>query len=358
MLRRALLEGLGRLLCVAGLARTTGISLAAEARPDGGAPAAAPRAAPPDPPPRLRPKVLLLNYDPRVPGEGGKRLHEVCGWSDPHYLADACIGDLKDVSGGYVDYRIAEWKDIDAFPVKKDGFRYTAESYMKCYRDGKGWHQPDGVDYTAILKEFGLERRVAAGEIDEVWLMGAPYAGYYESTMAGPNAYFCNSGPVEGIDSKRLFVIMGFNYERGVGEMLEDFGHRAESILRHVYGSWEPKPTHAWNRFTLYDKVAPGQAACGNVHFAPNSQGDYDWGNKSFVESTCDDWLDYPNLTGRKRLVTAGDWGGGDCRAHHKWWFRRLPRAPGRAADGKLNNWWPYVIDPNPYPESNGTGGK
>jgi len=28
---------------------------------------------------------------------------------------------------------------------------------------------------------------------------------------------------------------MGFNYERGVGEMLEDLGHRAESILSHVF---------------------------------------------------------------------------------------------------------------------------
>ena len=28
---------------------------------------------------------------------------------------------------------------------------------------------------------------------------------------------------------------MGFNVERGVGEMLEDFGHRTESIMTHVW---------------------------------------------------------------------------------------------------------------------------
>ena len=55
---------------------------------------------------------------------------------------------------------------------------------------------------------------------------------------------------------------------------------------------------NTWERFTLYDMVAPNNAACGNVHFAPNSEHDYDWGNKRVVWSTCDDWLNYPALSG------------------------------------------------------------
>ena len=136
--------------------------------------------------------------------------------------------------------------------------------------------------------------------------------------------------------------------------MLEDYGHRTESIMKHVYGSWEPKQTHAWNRFTLYDKQMPGEAACGNVHFAPNSQNDYEWGSKTFVFSSCDDWLDYPNLTGKKRLMNADDWVNGGIRAHHKWWLHRLPKAAGRGPDRKLSNWWSYVSDFNRYAESNG----
>jgi uncharacterized protein YndB with AHSA1/START domain len=27
-----------------------------------------------------------------------------------------------------------------------------------------------------------------------------------------------------------------------------------------------------------------------------------------------------------------------------RWWFRRLPRAAGINADGRLNNWWRYVF--------------
>jgi hypothetical protein len=184
-----------------------------------------------------------------------------------------------------------------------------------------------------------------------VWLFGFPYAGFWESTMAGRGAYFCNSPPIEGIQTSRLFITMGFNYERGVGEMLESFGHRVESIMRHVYGSWETVESHAWNRFTLYDEVAPDRSGCGNVHFAPNSERDYDWGNQRIVWSTCDDWLNYPNLTGQRRQVNCEEWGGGEIRAHHRWWLRHLPRAAGHTA-GRLNNWWAYVTDMNRYPES------
>ncbi|MGC8832793.1 MAG: hypothetical protein ACP5R4_01965 [Armatimonadota bacterium] len=299
----------------------------------------------------LRPKVLVIIFNPIIESEGGKRLVEVCRWNDPRKLLREYINDISEVSGGFVQYQVSKIIEVDEFPVKKDGFRYTDQSYMECFRSGKGWHQPDAVDYEAIIKKFNIVRRVENGEIDEVWLFGMPYAGFWESTMAGNGAYFCNSDPVPNIRCSKIFVIMGFNYERGVGEMLEDLGHRAESILTRVFGSWEPKETHAWNRFTLYDKVAPGRAACGNIHFAPNSERDYDWGNTKHVWSTCDDWLNYPNLTGKRRLVNCSEWGSGDIREHHKWWFRHLPKAPGRT-DGKLNNWWCYIVDFNRYPES------
>jgi hypothetical protein len=299
----------------------------------------------------------VLNYDPIIKSEGGKRLHEVGKWNDPRYLAEAYRSDLQECSGGYARYNVVEWTDIDAFPDKQDGFIYTQEEYLRCLRSGKGWHQPDAVDYKAIIRDYRLDKRVASGEIDEVWIFSSPYTGFWESMMVGPGAHWCNAPPLDGLACRRRFVVMGFNYERGVGEMLEDFGHRTESIMTHVYGSWEPKPTHNWNRFTLYNKFAPGQAACGNVHFAPNSTKDYEWGASTYVWSTCDDWLDYPNLTGKKRLVSASDWGNGYIRSHHKWWLTRLPKALGRNADGKLNNWWAYLVDFNRYPESAGTAG-
>ena len=305
------------------------------------------------PAPAVTPKVLVLNFDPIVHSRGSRPLHEVCRWNDPRVLTDAYIADLVECSREFVRYQVVEWQDVDAYPVKKDGFRYTDQSFLGCLEGGGGWHEPDAVDYHRILRDFRIPDRVGRGEIDEVWLWGFPHAGFWESTMAGRGAYFCNSRPVEGIPTSRIFVVMGFNYERGVGQMLESFGHRVESIMRHVYGSWEPRETHAWNRFTLYDQVAPGRAGCGNVHFAPSSERDYDWGNRRVVWSTCDDWLDYPNLTGLRRQVDCEEWGGGEIRAHHRWWLRHLPHAPGRT-EGKLNNWWAYVTDFNRFLESGG----
>jgi hypothetical protein len=307
----------------------------------------------PVPAPAVEPRVLVLNFDPIVQSRGSRPLHEVCGWNDPRVLTDGYVADLAECSGGYVRYRIVEWQDVDAFPVKKDGFSYTDQSYLNSLEGADSWHQPDAVDYHCILRDFRIPDRVERGEIDEVWLWGFPYAGFWESTMAGRGAYFCNSSPVQGIPTSRIFITMGFNYERSVGHMLESFGHRVESIMRYVYGSWEHQETHAWNRFTLYDEVAPGKAGCGNVHFAPNSERDYDWGNRRVVWSTCDDWLNYPDLTGQRRQVDCEEWGGGDIRAHHRWWLRHLPHASGRS-EGKLNNWWPYVTDFNRFPESGG----
>ncbi|MCA9966504.1 MAG: hypothetical protein KC423_19780, partial [Anaerolineales bacterium] len=98
-----------------------------------------------------------------------------------------------------------------------------------------------------------------------------------------------------------------------------------------------------WQQFSRYDKTHPGQAACGNVHFAPNSVRDYDWGNPTPVPSSCDDWLNFPHLTGQQRLVTCRDWGNGDIRQHHLWWLRRLPHVGGQS-NGIAHNWWRYVV--------------
>ena len=299
-------------------------------------------------------KVLVINFDPVIESEGGKRLHQVCGWSDPKTLAKTYVKDLEECSHGWAKYSIVDWIDADVYPVKRDGFRYTDDSYMQCYRGKAKWHQPDGVDYRAVIRDYKLGERVKAGKIDEVLMFGAPYFGYWESQMVGPTAYWCNSEGMNDATAGRNFIIMGFNYERGVGEMLEDYGHRTESIMSHVYGGWNSdSPKTNWDLFALYDKVAPGKAACGNVHYAPNSPGDYAWGDKAKVWSACDDWLtNWPNLKGTKKMVDCSEWGGGDIRAHHRWWFTHIPHAEGVNADGKQNNWWKYLADFNSYPES------
>lgn len=312
-------------------------------------------AAPPGPAPQPRPaaetvlrRVLMIVHDPPVESEGGRRLTEIFGWNDPDELARQCVADLRQASGGYVDYRIVERIQADWFPVKRDGFRYSGESYVRAWR-AHTFHQPDAIDYEAQVAAFDLIGRYERGEMDEAWFFAFPYSGDYESTMVGRGAFWLNSPPVPNTEhAAGRFAIMAFNYERDLGCMLENYCHRVESILSRVYERLGRGP-NMWELFARYDRNAPGHAHCGNAHWAPNSERDYDWGNPRPVLSYCDDWYRYPELAGYARTVTCHDWGCGDARDHHLWWLGHLPRAEGET-DGVLNNWWRYIVDPNLVP--------
>ena len=294
----------------------------------------------------LQSKVLLLVYDPVVDRATGMKLSQQQKWFRPSDLVTAFMSDMIEVSGGMVRYQIVERVDVDEFPAKTDGFRYTTQTYMDVLRRTAPPHVPQEINYQSILGKYNILQRVAASEIDEVWIFAFPHAGFYESIMGGPGAFWCNATPLVNTSaSKRRFVIMGFSYERHLGEMEEAYGHRAESIMEKTFSKLSGE-ANLWKRFTQYDKIAPGKAACGNIHFAPNSQGDYDWNNPTPVNSECYDWLlNFPNFKGDRRAVGPSEWGEGDTRAHHKWWFNHFPRVAGRR-NGIHNNWWQYVVSP------------
>lgn len=290
-------------------------------------------------------KVLVLNFDPVIPFHSREPLHKAGGWNDPKELANQYAADVETASGGHVSFKIVEWRDVDAFPKKKDGFRYTAETFFAAKKSGE-WHQPDGIDYPAMIFENKVVPLIDSGKVDEVWMFGAPYMGFYESAMAGPRSFWINGEAFESVKSKRPFAIMGFNYERGVAEMLHDLSHRTESTMSRIYGGWEiDKLTSDWARFAANDKQSKGIAAVGTCHWPPNAEKDYDYANPREVQSSADDWLNYPNLTGKTKPVTCETWGGPDYhRNYMKWWFAHLPRASGISEDGRQNNWWKYVF--------------
>jgi hypothetical protein len=302
----------------------------------------------PDPatlPAPIHRKVLAITHNPVLRSQGGRTVKEHFGWNDPEALAQEYIKDVRWASYGYANYELVEHIVVDGYPVKADGFQYDERSYLDAWR-ARRFHQPDGVDYLRLVKEFDIIERINSGDIDEVWLFGHPYGGYYESIMCGPGAFWCNAPPLVGTrHTARRFVIMGFNFERGVGEMLEDLGHRAESILYKVFETIRGD-ANLFERFTRYDLKHPGDAECGNVHFAPNSVRDYDWGNPRPVLSRCDTWFNFPDLDGDPRVVDCREWGSGDTRLHHLWWLRHFPHIAG-VSNRIAHNWWQYVVDPN-----------
>jgi hypothetical protein len=302
----------------------------------------------PDEPPQLTIlRTLVIVYDPVVEPVTGKKLSEYMHWNNVEDLAVGYMSDILQVSDGLVRYQIVQRIDVDAFPAKVDGYVYDPQTYLNVVRGIAHPYMPQEADYYAIIKRFEILQRVANNEIDEVWVFNFPHAGFYESIMAGPGAFWCNAPPLRNTESsQRRFVIMGFSYERGVGEMLENMGHRAESIMEKAFEKLTGDD-NLWKRFIRHERTYPGKAALGNVHFAPNSDHDYDWNNSSTVISECDDWLyNFPNFKGTTREVTAAEWGHGDTRKHHIWWMKHFPKTKG-LKNGIHHNWWQYIANPN-----------
>jgi hypothetical protein len=288
----------------------------------------------------------MVVYDPVVDSASGVRLSQKMNWLRPEDLTAGYLADILEASAGLARYQVVQRLDVAEFPIKADGFRYTLQSYVDVLRGAVPPHQPDLVDYGEFLKKFNILQRVAANEVDEIWVFGFPFAGFYESTMGGAGAFWCNSEPLPNTSScPKKFIIMGFSLERGVGEMHEAFGHRIEAIMERVYARSKTE-ANLWKKFIRYDKSHPGQSECGNIHFAPNSDRDYDWGNLRFVDSRCDDWYNFPNFKGVVKKVNCAEWGNGEIRAHHRWWMKHIPKAAGRT-NNIANNWWQYILDVN-----------
>jgi hypothetical protein len=307
-------------------------------------------------------KVMIINFDPVFDVDGQEvKMHDLMeAWNDPYELADRFADAMSDVSYGNVNYTVAEKIELNEFPVNLEGKAYTTDEYYKTFvdacnaTDGSYWNY-DGwedsgfsFDYDRYFTRFDVYDKVNSGEIDEVWFFGGPMTGVtlFETMMVGKDAFWVNGTPMVKEDC-RNFIAYGFNYERGLGEMLEDAGHRTESIMSNIYGSPDYAKNYSeyndWERFTAYDLVSKGNAGVGNVHFAPNSQSDYDWGNTNYVQSYCENWLNYPNISGASKAVNCSDWGNGNMEEHHRWWFKHLPHVEGLNEEtGIYNNWWKY----------------
>ncbi len=291
-------------------------------------------------------RVLLVIYNPITEAASGRSLIQTMHWNDPDELSNTFIRDILETSRGLARFQIVQRIELNEFPALTDGYRYDPKTFLTVLNKTLPAHLPQYANYQAILTGLNILPRITSREIDEVWLMGFPQAGFYESTMGGQGAFWCNSKPQTWSAScNRRFIVMGFSSERGVGEMLHSFGHRTESILTQVFSKTQGK-ANLYAQFTLYDKIAPGKAQLGTIHFPPNADKDYDYNNPRQVPSNCYDWDNFPAFKEDVRQVNANEWGNGDTRLLHKWWLRHLPKVAGRTS-GVANNWWQYTMDPN-----------
>lgn len=291
-------------------------------------------------------RILVLNYDPVVSAEGQRRLSEVFKWNEPERLALRYRAAMEFAAGGAIRYEIAEWRNLNEIYAQRDGYRYTVEEYVKNRRAGGGWHDGKGQDYPRLLREQGVAEMVSRGLVDEVWIFSDHFFGVWEASMAGPGAFNINGGVYPEVPATRPFAFYGFNYERGVAEMMHDAAHRTEATLNRVYGGWKlAAPVSNWDKFSANFSQSNGVAGVGTCHWPANAERDYDYGNKRTVESWADAFLTYPQLDWAKKSVSRETWAGGkdDQLDYMKWYFAHIPRASGVNADGRQNNWFKYI---------------
>ncbi|MCX6706277.1 MAG: hypothetical protein NTV24_04230, partial [Candidatus Woesebacteria bacterium] len=203
--------------------------------------------------PSVTKKVMVINFDPVIESQNNIKLSEYYyWWNNPRTLSQEYINDVRQVSGGYVNYEIAEWDEVDDFPLKQNGFDFNDDSYLQCVPNR---NCDEGmVNYQKILTDFQVCEKRNSGAIDELWLWGAPWFGYWEAIMVGPNAFSTNGPAITFTTCQKQLNVMGFSYERGVPEMLEDLGHRVEGTMTHLFGSWNAyTPIHNWDKFAQTD---------------------------------------------------------------------------------------------------------
>ena len=255
--------------------------------------------------------VLVLNFDPILPQRDGRRLHHALGWRDPRTLARDYAADVERASAGQVQFRIVEWRDLDVFPIKEAGFRYTPEAYQQHFERGDGWHKPDAVDYQRVFDEQRLVPLVDAGTVDEVWLFGGPYFGYSEAAMAGPGAFDVTgcarrrrSEPCIPGDGVQLRAWCGRDAREPVSSRRGD----DEPDLRRRQAN---RLDHDWARFAA-NQAQSGTAAVGTCHWPPNAEREFDFDNPRVVSSSAPYWRDYPSGANAPERVSRETWGGPD----------------------------------------------
>lgn len=212
------------------------------------------------------------------------------------------------------------------------------------------------TDYHRIMADIGIRDLVEGLGVKEVWIWG--YHGgvlnLWESNLASPFGDVSNSNrdPNDLPVLAKSYTVYHYNYQRGAGEAVEDHTHQIEALLNHVDGRDRTPPDQwpsllFWGKFVGSDrshKIITNPARCGWTHYAPNSERDYDWANKRFVETDIEDWR--PDGVGRTQRINCDRWGG-DGLKWKVYWMQNLPGARnGLTYGGKpLRNWWLFVGD-------------
>lgn len=328
-------------------------------------------------------RLLIIEYNPLL--SDGRRVSDLVNLTDSvKPSVDELIDDIRYSSHGLVNCEIVGWEREDCFPRHKVMFRLRdgespcldEETVLRLFEKGwYGWWNNDwfnkeicpedvgfSFDYQWMLEKHNIIERRNHDEFDMILIVNQDPVYGFEACMLGRNAYWINGDPIEA--DCPLTAILNVSVSRRDANY-ECHGHMMECIMSHVFhgdtilsgydkgefSGQNPETMSLWNRFVLADRNFDGMAACGNVHFSPNSVSDYDWSNETLVESCWRDWLEnYPDFKGiheptnLRAYIPLGIGEKDACRLHHRWWFLCMPHVGGVTPDGYSNSWWDYYV--------------
>lgn len=222
------------------------------------------------------------------------------------------------------------------------------------------------TDYNSIMNRVNICDLVDNQGVSMVWIWGynGIETGGWESNMSSPYGDISNSDrdvtdlPI----CQNTYVVYELNYGRDVACATESHMHQLESVLYHLDSFLFE------TEFVGGDVPASAIKRCGNVHYPPNGESDYDYANTTHVNTDCMDWradsiiesfdpvtkaIDWDeNTLGEISNINCQTWG---CN-HRQWFEFWMQNMPGHNNGltyrlQSMPNWWDIFSDLDKYLE-------
>jgi len=190
---------------------------------------------------------------------------------------------------------------------------------------------------STVIARIKISDWVEKKGVGEVWIWGyhSKQIAPVESNMASVHGNISNShrDPLDLPILSKTYTVYHYNYERNAAMAVHNHLHQIEAVMRHHGGE-------LWPIF----EGKPGAWRCGNCHFPVNGTKDYDYANKTFVESDIEDWR--PEGFGTKQRINCDKWNGDDMK-WYVYWMQSIPGAENGLTyqQKKLSNWWEFTGD-------------
>lgn len=329
-------------------------------------------------------KLIVAAIDPTLTSTTGKHFgngeDSIAASEYLRFSLDESVNfwcdNIEEMSNQTVNVKVVDTVIIDEFPQYITGESLDNESFQEIFKrdkDGYGmWYEGitsdeykpydtwGDLDYKYYIDKLDLVNRRNAGEFNMVMLLGIDPLSPYETCIVGNKPFWING---EGIEADcENFVIVTPTFSRQDGS-LENIGHLAENMLGYIYGPIDYTPgsmdgsdyeaLNDWQKYCLCKYLATPDTEVygyGTVHFAPNSESDYDWENDTPVKYY-KDWKngkDIQEFTASGEYLTKPEYFHDNSEvAHIRWWFSNMPCKSGRDENGYYNNWWKYIFTPD-----------